>query len=64
MFDGRLVSVVHVCTEIFSDLKDLFFLKFVGTKTAGQDWPDFYGMVAGTQREYKAMVVRWQCLVQ
>ena len=50
--------------EIFSDLRDLFFLKFVGTRTARQDWPGFYGMVAGMQREYKAMVVQWRCLVQ
>ena len=59
LFEGHLVSVVHVCVEIFRDLRDLFYLKFKGNSTAGQDWPGFYGMVVGMQREYKTLVVRW-----
>ena len=58
LFKGRLLSMVHICAKIFSDLKDLSYLKFKGNITSGQDWPGFFGMVAGLKREYKTLVVR------
>lgn len=40
---------------------DIFLLKFKGFITSGQDWPGFYGMVAGQHRVSRTLVVRWSC---